>query len=238
MGYYYSMSNEKKFELTPSVSILLAGAIIAGAIIVTNTRAEGAEQNTNTAQVQAPTAETNVPAPTSNDHVIGSPTAPLVLIEYSDFECPFCARVHPTLKRLVEESNGQIAWVYRHLPLESIHAEAKPAAVASECIAEQLGNEAFWQFADNMFEGQDQLGAAYYAQVAQSLGADKAQFNACVTSGKYEQKIAAQAAEAMQNGGQGTPYTIMYDARGQAAASGALPYETFSAVIKAFKERQ
>ena len=61
--------------------------------------------------------------------------------------------IHASLQQLVSESNGKIAWVYRHLPLYQIHPQAEPAANASECIAEQLGNEAFWQFANTIFQG-------------------------------------------------------------------------------------
>jgi protein-disulfide isomerase len=90
--------------------------------------------------------------PSADDHIIGSPTAPIVLVEYSDFQCPYCKMIHPDLKRIVSESNGQIAWVYRDFPLYQIHPEAENAANAAECIAAQKGNDAFWQFGDAIFE--------------------------------------------------------------------------------------
>ncbi len=229
------MSETNKFELTPSISILIAGVIIAGAIVFVN-------MNPTVPVVAAedvePSTQTNVRAPSTEDHIVGSLSAPLVLIEYSDFQCPYCNLVSPTLKRIVAESNGQIAWVYRHLPLESIHPNAKPAAVASECVTEQLGNDGFWKFADEMFANQAKMSARYYEQVAVGLGADAANFKSCVASGKYESRVDADTQEAMTNGGQGTPYTVLYGKKGQVGLSGALPYETFTAVIKAFKERQ
>ncbi len=228
------MAESQKIELTPSLAIIIAGIIIAGAIIFTNTNSAPVAAQPQ----QAPGTNTAVPAPSPDDHIIGSPTAPLVLIEYSDFQCPFCNLIRPTIRRIVEESNGQIAWVYRHFPLESIHPEAKPAAIASECVTEQLGNNGFWKFEDVLFTNQRQLGAEYYAQVAEELGANRAQFNACVASGKFAAKVEAQTQEAMQNGGQGTPYTILYDKKGQVGVSGALPYDTFNSVIKSFKARQ
>jgi protein-disulfide isomerase len=169
---------------------------------------------------------------------MGSPTAPLVLIEYSDLQCYYCGQAYPTLKRLVEESNGQIAWIHRHLPLESIHPEAKPSALASECIAEQLGSDGFWKFAEAMFNNQQGMNAAYYEQVVGALGADIASFKLCVSSKKYASRVTLESDEAAKNGAQGTPYTILYDKKGQSAVSGALPYETFVSVIKAFTERQ
>jgi len=87
-----------------------------------------------------------------NDHVRGNPDAPITIVEYSDLQCPFCKSHHPTLIKISEEFSGQVKWVYRHFPLTSIHAEAFPAAVASECAAELGGEEAFWGFIDQVFE--------------------------------------------------------------------------------------
>lgn len=229
------MSEHKTFELSPSVSIIIAGVIIAGAIVYVNLN----PATPSAAQQQTPpSAATNVRAPSAQDHIIGSLNAPLVLIEYSDFQCPFCNIVHPTLKRIVDESKGQIAWVYRHLPLESLHPNARPAALASECVAEQLGNDGFWKFADAIFANQSKMSAEYYAQVAVQLGADKTKFNACVSSNKYAGRVDTDVQEAEQNGGQGTPYTVLYDKKGQTGVSGALPYNMFISVIKTFQGRQ
>jgi protein-disulfide isomerase len=87
---------------------------------------------------------------TASDHMRGSLEDQVFLIEYSDFECPYCKSFHPTAQRILQDYD-QVAWVYRHFPLESIHAKARPAALASECIAELGGNEAFWAFADEAF---------------------------------------------------------------------------------------
>lgn len=87
----------------------------------------------------------------ADEHLQGAADARIILTEYSDYDCPFCGRVHPTLQALQGNSNGEIAWAYRHLPLESIHPDALPKAVASECIAQLGGNEAFWDFTDTAF---------------------------------------------------------------------------------------
>jgi protein-disulfide isomerase len=92
-------------------------------------------------------------APSASDHIVGSPTAPIVLVEYSDFQCPYCKLIHPSLKQIVSESNGQVAWVYRQYPLYQIHPQATPAANAAECIASLGGNDAFWKFEQTIFEG-------------------------------------------------------------------------------------
>ena len=225
----------KKLEFSPSVSILLAGVLIAGAIIFVNFSANAAATPAGDSTLPG---NTNVPAPSADDHIIGSPTAPIVLIEYLDFQCVYCSLVHPTLKRLVEESNGQVAWVMRHLPLESIHPEARPSGLAAECIAEQLGNAGWWAFADDMMANQEGMGTARYLKLVASLGADTAKYLSCVSSGKYNQKIDEQLAEAQVAGAQGTPYTVVYGNGAQVPLSGALPYAQFTAVIKAVQARQ
>ncbi len=222
---------KKRFELTPSISILLSGAVIAGAIIFVNLNPT-VPVATGTGE---PTAEVNVPPVSAGDHIIGSPDAPIVLIEYSDFQCPFCSRIHPDLKKIVEESNGEVAWVYRHYPLDSLHPEATPAAKASECIAKQLGNEAFWKFADAMFADQSKMNAAEYVALAGKLGANVQQFSACAVSDEFDQLLATQSYEAQQNGGTGTPFTVVMSGDTQVPISGALPYAQIKAVINSVK---
>ena len=93
------------------------------------------------------------PVSKDSDHIRGNPAAPVTLVEYSDFECPFCKRFHTTAKRLVDESGGRVKWVYRHFPLDELHpVKARQEAVASECAAELGGNDAFWKFADRLYE--------------------------------------------------------------------------------------
>lgn len=93
-----------------------------------------------------------VPPIDATDHILGDvKTAKVTIIEYSDFECPYCARFHPTLEKIISESNGNVAWVYRQFPLTQIHQNSMERAIASECIAKIKGNEAFWKYADLLF---------------------------------------------------------------------------------------
>ncbi len=89
-----------------------------------------------------------VPAYTEGDHIIGSPDAPILIIEYSDLECPYCKRFGATIKEVVAESNGNVAWIYRHW---IVHPGALPKAAASECVAKLKGNDAFWKYVDLVF---------------------------------------------------------------------------------------
>lgn len=226
--------SEKKFELNPSISIIIAGVIVAGAIVFVNRYP--AAQPADAAAAAAgtgTTAGTNVPAPSSSDHIVGSPTAPIVLVEYSDFQCPYCQMIYPELKDIVSKSNGQIAWVMRDFPLYQIHPNALPAANAAECIAAQLGNSAWWQFADDDFANQSDIGTSFFSAEAQKLGANMTEYNSCVAASTYESKIEAQIAEAEANGGTGTPYTVVINTKTgkQYPVAGALPEAQIQAVI-------
>ncbi len=223
----------KNLEFNQPVSILIAGFLIAGAIIFVNLHPAKSAGSADTLP-----GSTSVPAPTAADHIIGSPTAPIVLIEYSDFQCIYCSMVYPTIKKIVQESNGQIAWVMRNLPLDSIHPEARPAGLAAECIAEQLGNDGWWAFADDMFQNQEGMGNARYLAVASKLGADTAKYMSCVSSKKYDSKLDEQSAEGQVAGAQGTPYTVIVGNGAQVPLSGALPEAQFRSVIKAVQARQ
>jgi protein-disulfide isomerase len=229
------MPDLKKFNLSPSFAILISGVLIAGAILFIHYHpvdVVAADPN------QLAVNTVPVPAPAADEHIIGSASAPIVLIEYSDFQCPYCQLIYPTLKKLVSESNGTVAWVMRNYPLITIHPQAKPAALAAECINEQLGNDGWWKFTDIIFANQDKLTPQYYAQVAAQLGANPTTFASCVSSQKYAAKLDEQSLQAEQSGGNGTPFTLVVKGSTQVPISGALPYEQFVSVINALKARQ
>lgn len=227
----------KKLEFSPALSILITGLLVAGAIIFVNLNPAPSAAKDGAPGGALP-GNTSVPAPRASDHRYGSQSAPIVLIEYSDYECPYCASVYTTLKRLVDESDGKVAWVMRHLPLESIHAEARPAGLAAECVAEQLGDAGWFAFSEALFADQKNLGNALYLSLAGQLGADTARYLSCVSSKKHDQRITDEAAEAQVAGASGTPFTIIYGNGAQVPVPGALPYEQFVAVIKAVQTRQ
>ncbi len=113
------------------------------------TRLQGYLDGTTAVKAQEPYDQ--VPPVSDSDHVRGNPNAKIVLIEYSDFECSYCTKFHPTMKQIIEEFDGDVAWVYRHYPL-SFHPQAQPSAEAAECVAKLGGEDAFWLFVDALFE--------------------------------------------------------------------------------------
>jgi protein-disulfide isomerase len=132
----------------------------------------------------------------SDDHIRGSGGAQLTIIEYSDFQCPFSAQIHPSLKKLAAE--GKIRWVYRNYPLFSIHPRATEAAEAAECASDQ---GKFWEYADALFEHQRELqseehGEAPFARIAASVGLDQEGFQNCLSAQRFHQRVRSQWAEA------------------------------------------
>ena len=87
-----------------------------------------------------------------SDHILGDKNAPVKIVEFSDTECPFCKRFHTTMQQVVKDSNGQVAWVYRHFPLDQLHSKARKEAEATECAAEMGGNEKFWAYLNRLME--------------------------------------------------------------------------------------
>ncbi|HEX5512844.1 MAG TPA: thioredoxin domain-containing protein [Gammaproteobacteria bacterium] len=179
-----------------------------------------------------------VPPPTTDDHVYGSPNAPVTLIEYSDFECPFCKRFHTTAKQLVDSSNGQVNWVYRHFPLASHNPGAQKQAEAAECAAALGGNDAFWRYTDAIYErtrsGGKGFPLANLTPLAVEIGLDKVKFQTCVDSGRFAQKVQQQMAAGERAGISGTPGNILYHrASGEAIAlHGAQPLERFQQAVQ------
>lgn len=168
-----------------------------------------------------------------DDHVRGANNAKISVIEYSDFECPFCSRHHPTMNQLITD-NDDVAWVYRHFPLNSIHPNAQKAAEASECAADQ---DKFWELADLMFEKQAQgLTRPQLTALAREVGLNTSKFDDCVDSGKYADKVAADAIDGQTAGGTGTPFSVVIGPDGtQVPVSGAVPLSQLQAVIDSLR---
>lgn len=180
----------------------------------------------------------NVPPPTKDDHIYGNPEAPVTLIEYSDFECPFCKRFHRTAKQVVDESKGQVKWVYRHFPLEQLHpVKARKEAVASECANELGGNGAFWKFADRFYDLTPSNNRTdtdtVLPQIAREIGLDEKQFASCLASGRHDQRIDDDHRSAVASGGNGTPWSIIVSKSGKTyPLSGAQPYAAVKQIIE------
>ena len=175
------------------------------------------------------------------DHIRGNPKAQVRIVEYSDFECPFCKTFHPTIKRVMDEygKDGKVAWVYRHFPLDALHSKARKEAQASECASEIGENDAFWAYTDRLFEiapSNDRLDLTLLPKVAEDIGINRARFEDCLKGdargGKFADHIEADVQNAIAAGGTGTPYTVVIAANGKTfPINGAMPYRAVKEII-------
>ena len=176
-----------------------------------------------------------------DDPIRGDPNAPITIVEFSDFQCPFCARFHTqTLPSILEEyiDAGKVNLVYRDFPLESIHPNALPAAVAAECANEQ---GKYWEYHDMLFETQNgwsrlssEAVISTFSEYAGEIGLEQEQFDSCLESGKYLEEVKNDLSDGRAYDITGTPgFFIGNDEIGFVKLSGAQPFDSFKQVIDA-----
>jgi protein-disulfide isomerase len=173
--------------------------------------------------------EINIAPVTTDDHIRGDiAQAQVVIVEFSDIDCPFCQRFHTTMQQIIDDYQGKVAWVYRHFPLDSLHPQARKKSEATECVAALGGNDAFWAYLDRLYEeGTDDL-----VGFAKAVGVNETSFNDCLNSGTYAEKVQNQYQDAINSGGQGTPYSVAITRDGQRIPiSGALPITNIKSII-------
>ncbi len=162
--------------------------------------------------------------PTENSYALGPADAPITIVEFSDFECPFCRRWHAEVyKPLLDAYPGKIRLVYRNLPLTSIHPDAMGAAEAAMCAGEQ---DVYWKYHDKLFSSES-LGNSVYIQYAQDLGLNMPAFEACLSDHKYQKTIEADSDFAINLGIRSTPTFFINGL----AIVGAQPLDVFKQVI-------
>ncbi len=165
----------------------------------------------------------NVPL-VASDPVRGNPNAPVTIVEFSDYQCPFCARVNPTLDLVRNSYGDKVRIVFKDYPLPN-HAEAPKAAEAARCAGDQ---NKYWEMHDAMFANQRALGVPSLKQQARALGLDGAAFDSCLDSGKHAAAVQAGAELGSRMGVNSTP-TLYINGR---ALVGAQPYDAFRQVIE------
>jgi len=216
-------------------AILLGAVIIAAAILLT--RGTLSKTGGPAAALQE---GKEVAAVSANDHLYGNPNAPVVVIEFSDLECPYCKTFHPIMHELVESSGGTVAWVYRHFPLDTIHTKARLEAEAAECAAELGGNTSFWNYIDRVFAitpSNDRLEEAKLLEIGNDIGINPQKLSACIKEGKYQELIEAQLQDGIRAGVNGTPGSVVMNMKTGAKTLlvGAASLEEMRAAVEAVK---
>ena len=194
-------------------------------------------------QNQLPTKQPQLSVKISadNDPIIGDPNAPITIIEFSDFQCPFCARFHTqTLPLILEEyiEQGKVKLVFRDFPIQSIHPNALPASVAAECANEQ---GKFKEMHDMLFDNQNKWNnqdtadaLSSFSQYATNIQLEQDTFDSCLTNGKYIDEIKKDLDDGREYGVSGTPgFFVGNDEIGYVELKGAQPFESFKKIIDA-----
>ncbi len=239
-------SESKPFNVTPVlVTLLIFASFFLGSLW---TKVQYLEKNgvqaaaLPTKQIEPvvaaqPPAQkaTKTPVVTNTDYVRGNTNAKVTLVEYSDLECPFCKRFHPTMLQIMKEYSDKVRWIFRHYPL-SFHANAQKEAEATECAGKLGGNETFWKYIDAILDRTTSNGTGFaldqLVPLAKELGLNDSKFKTCLDSGEFTQKIKDQIQTGSDEGVSGTPGTIIIDAKGNTQLiPGALPFEQIKPMI-------
>ena len=243
------MNPPNKNNISLPAAIMIAGTIIALALIWTHLPNTGKTVDETPGPQQ--TATTAMATVSINDHILGNPAAPIKLVEYSDPSCPYCQIFNPIMTQIMDEygPTGKVAWVYRQFPLDKpmangqvLHPNAGREATAFECAATLGGNTAFFAYEKNWFanfpsDGADRTAAADQAQIDQTaatIGLDKATFDTCLSSGRFDSKLNRSYQDGLDAGITGTPYTVIITPSGtHLPIAGAISYTTLKNTIEA-----
>ncbi len=218
------------------LAIVVGFALIAVAIFFSGSQIAPTTQQ----QANRPVAEqsdvVDVRAVDSTDYIRGNPNAPIMIVEYSDYDCPFCKNYHETMKRVMDEFGvgGQVAWVYRQYPIAQLHPNAPRISEAALCVGELAGQDGFWTFSDLIFSEREVNAPTNMLRLnefAVTAGADSAEFETCLASGRHKATVDATLAEGSTAGIQGTPHSVIIAGNQKAAVEGAQPYEVVRGIV-------
>ncbi len=239
------ISNKNIFSFSKLMIIVLLTVLGLNVYTLFKVNKLEAKQNTtvqagdpgNQPPPQPPQDLSKMPKVTDKDHIRGDINAKILLVEYSDLECPFCKRFHTTMQQVMDEYGSDVAWVYRHFPL-SFHQNAQKEAEAAECVGELGGNNAFFSYIDKMFERTTSNGTGFALDqlrpLAEEIGVNGAEFQSCLDSGKYAKHIQDEMAGGTDAGVQGTPGTVIVTKDGKRDfIGGAYPFEEVKKQIDA-----
>jgi protein-disulfide isomerase len=216
------------------VAIVLGFGLIAAAIFFSDLGGSAAPATKPT--TPEVTAKADVRPVDETDYIRGNPMAPIMIVEYSDYDCPFCKNFHDTMNRIMDEYGvgGKVAWVYRQFPIQQLHPNAPRISEAAFCVGELGGNEAYWKFSDLIFNERavnEPTNMTRLPEFAVTAGVAKADYEECMASGRNKAKVEASLNEGAAAGARGTPHSIVLVGNDQAVINGAQPYPVVKQII-------
>jgi protein-disulfide isomerase len=236
------MEEKSNDKWTVPLSIVVAGLFIAGAIYLNGKMEPRAKSPTDAVRINQ-NVDSNVIKDVmrpidENDHFLGSSKARIVIVEYSDTECPFCKVFHKTMQLIMNEygKKEQVAWVYRHFPIAEIHNKAIKEAEALECAGELGANNKFWEYTNKLYEktpSNNNLEESELSNIASEVGLNIKNFQTCLNSNQFNERVKADLINAQELGALGTPYSILIDTKNNEyyPIEGAFPYLDLKRII-------
>ncbi|OHB15502.1 MAG: hypothetical protein A2431_00770 [Candidatus Zambryskibacteria bacterium RIFOXYC1_FULL_39_10] len=225
-------------KLSLPISIIIAGLLIGGGIYMNGKITKENPTTTQQQQIASENLGETLRPIDANDHILGSSKARVLVVEYSDTECPYCKVFHNTMNSIMQEygKDGQVAWVYRHFPIAQLHAKAFKESQATECAAVLGGNSKFWEYINKVYEvtpSNDGLDPKELTNIATQVGLSSTAFNTCLESGEFDAKIRADMQNAQELDAGGTPYSLIVDTKNNEyyPIKGAYPYAQVKQVI-------
>ena len=221
------------------IAILFGFALIAAAIFFSGSKGVPAQQataNATTSQAAQATETKPVRPVDSTDHIRGNPNAPIVIVEYADYDCPFCKEFDETMQQVMDKygSSGKVAWVYRQFPIQQLHPDAPRLSLAAECVGKIGGNDAFWKFSDLLFGERgvnDFVDMSRLDEFATKSGISSKTFEACLADGSTQAAVQADFNDAVSAGAKGTPYSVVLFAGQEGIINGAQPFSYVRSVL-------
>ncbi|MBI4281558.1 DsbA family protein [Candidatus Uhrbacteria bacterium] len=184
-------------------------------------------KNFTEARVAPSPASTNVPIATNDDPSIGPANARVTVVEFSDFECPFCRQAFPIVRELMASYGDRVRFIYRDFPITQVHDNAEKAAEAGECAHTQ---GKFWPLHDKIFQNAPRMSVPDLKQYAREVGLNTTQFDTCLDSGTFANEVAQDYADGIALGVRGTP-TWFFNGR---KVEGVIPRDTFISILEQF----
>jgi protein-disulfide isomerase len=225
-------------KISLPVSIVLAGLLIAGGIYLNGRITKSNPTPNQQQQLKSANLSDSVRPIDASDHILGNASARVVVVEYSDTECPFCKNFQSTMNTIMQNygKDGTVAWVYRHYPIAQLHPKSFHEAVATECAASIGGNSKFWEYLDKIYEvtpSNNGLDPAQLSVIAKAIGLSSSDFDSCLSSNKFADRVNADIKNAGEIGIDGTPYSIVIDTKTKQyyPIQGAYPLAQVQSVI-------
>lgn len=225
-------------KITLPLSIIVAGLLIGGGIYLNGKITKISPTPSQQQQLKSESIGDAMRPIDKSDHILGSASARILVVEYSDTECPFCKNFHQTMLSIMQEygKEEKVAWIYRHYPIAELHSQSIKEAEALECAANLGGNSKFWEYTNKIYDvtpSNNNLDLKELTNIAKAVGLSSTAFETCLNSGEVTARVNSDIKNAQEIGILGTPYAIIIDTKTNQSfpLEGAYPYLAVKSAI-------